>query len=168
MKTFRIASFLLLAIFGLAGCQQATQKPVESKEEKTLPSTGNFGKEITLQGTVMPVSEIARLFTESDSLQVKVSGHISASCKHSGCWMEMDLGDGSSIHVTFRDENFTIPLNAAEKNAVAEGMAYRQLIPVETLRDYAREDGKSEEEIAAITEPVWEYEFVADGVIITE
>lgn len=82
--------------------------------------------------------------------------------------MELDLGNGSAIHVTFRDESFTIPLDAAGKKAVAEGMAYRQLIPVETLQDYAREDGKTDEEIAAITEPEWEYEFVADGVIITE
>ena len=36
------------------------------------------------------------------------------------------------------------------------------------LKNYAREDGKSEEEIAAITEPVYAYEFIANGVLIEE
>jgi hypothetical protein len=37
---------------------------------------------------------------------------------------------------------------------------------VETLRHYAEDEGKSKEEIAAITEPVTEYTFEAVGVII--
>jgi len=168
MKTLRFLAAVLLVVFSLAACQQSAHHQTTAKEEKTLPSTGNFGKEINLQGNILPVSEIGRLFGESDSLPVKVSGLITSSCKHSGCWMELDMGDGTSIHVTFRDEAFTIPLDAAGKKAVAEGMAFRELIPVETLQDYAREDGKTDEEIAAITQPVWEYEYVADGVIIME
>jgi hypothetical protein len=82
--------------------------------------------------------------------------------------MDMDMGNKEHLHVTFQDEKFTIPLDAAGKHAIAQGVAIRQLIPVETLRNYAREDGKSEEEVAMITEPVWSYEMVATGVLIEE
>lgn len=82
--------------------------------------------------------------------------------------MDLDMGNGETVHVTFLDESFTIPLDAAGKNAVAEGMAIRELIPVETLQNYAREEGKSKEEVDAITEPVYAYEFIAKGVLIEE
>jgi hypothetical protein len=82
--------------------------------------------------------------------------------------MNVDMGNGETIHVTFLDESFTIPLDAAGKNVVAQGVAIRELIPVETLQNYAREDGKTEEEVAAITEPVYAYEFIASGVLIEE
>jgi hypothetical protein len=39
---------------------------------------------------------------------------------------------------------------------------------VETLKLYAKDDGKTEEEIKAITEPGKSYTFVARGVIISE
>ena len=97
-----------------------------------------------------------------------ISGKISASCKHTGCWMDLDMGNNETIHVTFENESFTIPLDAAGKNAIAEGIAIRELIPVETLRNYAREDGKSDEEVAAITAPAFTYEFIAKGVLIEE
>ena len=130
-------------------------------------STGNFGDEFSSEKTI-PATKVAGLFTGSDTAAIIISGNITASCRHTGCWMDLDMGNGETVHVTFKDEAFTIPLNAAGKNAVAEGVAIRELIPVETLQNYAREEGKSNEEIAAITKPVYAYEFIANGVLIEE
>jgi len=82
--------------------------------------------------------------------------------------MDLDMGNNETVHVTFLDESFTIPLDAAGKNAIAQGVAIRELIPVEALQNFAREDGKSQAEVAAITEPVYAYEFIAAGVLIEE
>ena len=82
--------------------------------------------------------------------------------------MDIDMGNGSAVHITFKDEKFTIPLDAAGKKSIAQGIAIRELIPLETLKNYAREDGKSEEEVALITEPAWNYEMIAEGVLIEE
>jgi hypothetical protein len=130
-------------------------------------STGLFGAEFSYTDAI-PAGEVVDLFGETDTVEAILSGHIKASCKHSGCWMDLDLGEDNDIHVTFKEEEFTIPLDAAGKSAMVKGIAVREMIPVETLRNYAREDGKSEEEIAAITEPAWEYEFVATGVVIED
>jgi hypothetical protein len=161
--------YLILALVVLiaAGCHHTPKQSSENKEVVQLPATGNFGNDIIVQNAI-PASEIASMFTGQDSLLVTLSGKITASCKHSGCWMDLDLGNNETIHVTFQDEAFTIPLDAAGKNAVAEGMAIRELIPVATLQNYAREEGKSEEEVAAITSPVYAYEFIAKGVLIEE
>ncbi len=158
---------LILLILVAAACGQAP-KPTDSAEaEKAVPSTGNFGNEVVTAGAI-PANEIAGVFNDSDTTGITISGNITASCKHSGCWMNVDMGNGETIHVTFLDESFTIPLDAAGKNFIAQGVAIRELIPVETLQNYAREDGKTEEEVAAITEPVYAYDFIASGVLIEE
>ena len=150
------------------GCQQKTHQHHHSEtDDQEMASTGTFGEAFTYEEGIT-ASEVVALLDESDSVNAVLSGHIKASCKHSGCWMDLDLGGEEVIHVTFQDDEFTIPLDAAGKNAIVKGTAYREMIPVETLQNYAREDGKSEEEITAITEPGWEYEFIATGVIIQE
>lgn len=157
--------FIFVIILPAACHQPAHHEQQAGKTE--VPATGNFGGSI-LAGKAVPAEQLAGFFTETDSIEITLSGNISASCKHSGCWMDLDMGNKNRLHVTFEDGKFTIPLDAAGKHAIAQGLAIRQLIPLETLRNYAREDGKSEEEVALITEPEWTYEMVATGVLIEE
>ncbi|MCE2790741.1 MAG: DUF4920 domain-containing protein [Saprospiraceae bacterium] len=46
------------------------------------------------------------------------------------------------------------------------GKAYRETTSVEDLKHFAEDEGKSAEEIAAITEPKTELKFMASGVMI--
>jgi hypothetical protein len=161
----RLFSFILLLAFS-SSCQQTPQKVVPARQSDQS-STGSFGKEIPSEKAIA-AADLISVFAASDTVETIISGNITASCKHTGCWMDLDMGKGETVHVTFLNESFTIPLDAAGKNAVAQGIAIRELIPVETLQNYAREEGKSEEEVAAITEPVYAYEFIAKGVLIEE
>ena len=176
MKTAIVLSIATIVgiTFVITACSSGGEKKVrqtamttEKPSETTLVSIGNFGSKIDPQGAI-GLADLPALFTTSDTVKVTVAAVISSSCKHSGCWMDLDMGNGQTVHVTFEDESFTIPLDAAGKNAIAEGIAIRELIPVETLRNYAADDGKTKEEIALITEPVFTYEFVATGVYIDE
>jgi hypothetical protein len=163
MKYF---SFIFLVFVALS-CGQTQQKPVQTQKVNSSP-TGNLGDEVSSSASAVPANRIADVFTGSDTAVITISGKISASCQHTGCWMDLDMGNQKNVHVTFRDDSFTIPLDAAGKNVIAEGTAIRELIPVETLRNYARDDGQSEEEVAAITKPAYIYKFIADGVLIEE
>ena len=165
-KTYTLL-LVIIAFLTLGACQQKTQQQEKTTSEKTIHSTGNFGKEITADGA-LPATELNNLFRNGDTITTKLTGLINASCKHTGCWMDLDMNSKDVLHVTFKNDGFTIPLDAAGKSAVVQGIAYRKMIPVETLKNYARDDGKSKEEIAAITGPGWEYDFIADGVIIQE
>jgi hypothetical protein len=162
MKYLSLTLLILVAV----SCTQTQQQPGKTGEV-SKSSTGNFGNEFSGNNAI-PVTQAAGIFSGSDTVAITISGKIAASCKHSGCWMDLDMGNGETIHVTFKDEAFTIPVDAAGKSAIAEGIAIRELIPVETLQNYAREEGKSDEEVAAITKPVYAYEFIADGVLIEE
>lgn len=150
----------------LASCSNpGNVKHQATTGEENLPSTGSFGKEISPEGAI-PAPDLVLLFTDQDTVKAKISGNVTSSCQHTGCWMDIDIGEGKTVHVTFADDAFAIPLDAAGKNAIIEGMAIRELVPVETLRNYAREEGMPEDKIAEITEPEWDYEFIASGVIL--
>jgi hypothetical protein len=49
---------------------------------------------------------------------------------------------------------------------VLNGKAFKNITPVEELRHYAEDAGKSKEEIAAITEEEITFSFVADGALV--
>ncbi len=78
----------------------------------------------------------------------------------------MDLTNEKESFVRFKDYGFFVPLNADNSNAVVSGRAYLDVITVDELKHYAKDGGKSDAEIAKITEPKITYAFQADGVLI--
>ncbi|MCB9231958.1 MAG: DUF4920 domain-containing protein [Bacteroidia bacterium] len=125
----------------------------------------HFGEKIKESGAVAS-SEIPAMMAGKDSMEVKVQGPVTSVCQVKGCWMKMDLGQDQTMMVRFKDYGFFVPKDASGKTAVAEGWAYRQVIPVEELRHYAEDAGKSQDEIMAITEPQEQLTFLAKGVIL--
>lgn len=127
---------------------------------------GTYGDEnITAEGAV-PASEVLAKVTEGDTLDMKIQGNISAACQAKGCWMSMELSPEESMTVTFKDYGFFVPKNSGGHEAVVNGRAFIKTTSVAQLQEMARDAEKSEEEIAAITEPKKAYHFVADGVLI--
>jgi hypothetical protein len=80
--------------------------------------------------------------------------------------MKLSAADGQSIMVRFKDYGFFVPKDIAGREVVIEGLASRELTPVDELRHYAEDAGKSKEEIESITEPKMELKFMADGVAL--
>lgn len=124
-----------------------------------------FGERITETGAV-EVKNLPTMMKDKQTLNVKLKGKIEEVCQKKGCWMKMDLGNGSSMRIKFKDYGFFVPKNAAGKTAIIEGVAMKEIIDVATLRHYAEDAGKSKKEIEAITKPVEEITFEAKGVII--
>ena len=80
--------------------------------------------------------------------------------------MNLAIGNGETMRVTFKDYGFFVPKDCSGKTAIVQGKAYMDTTTVEMLKEYAKDDGKSEEEIAKITAPEIEMVFEAEGVII--
>lgn len=135
--------------------------------EISADSTGLYGEKISGEDPISG-TELLALLETNDSVWVTMKSTIVTNCQHSGCWMDLDLGTDQVVKVTFKDYAFFIPLDSKGKTATIEGFAKRELIPVDMLQHYAEDDGKSAEEIAAITEPELAYTFEAIGVIIEE
>ncbi len=155
----------LLGILFLVSCNTGGVKQ-EATEEVQVES-GTYGEKISVVNPITGEQLVARL-AESDSVWVTMKSKIITNCKNSGCWMDLDVGNGEVIKVTFKDYAFFIPLESEGKTAIVEGFAKKEIIPVDMLKHYAEDDGKSQEEIDAITEPLMAYTFEAIGVIIEE
>ncbi|UTW61028.1 DUF4920 domain-containing protein [bacterium SCSIO 12741] len=175
MKTMRITGLLLLVVlfWNCSGNQQAEQEATTTPETQTEtataePTPASFGEEIVIDqvtagGDLM--SQLAEMDTVEDVL---ISGKINSCCQKKGCWMKVDLGDDQEIFVKFKDYGFFVPLDSEGSTALMQGRAYKKTVPVEELRHYAEDAGKSEEEIAAITEPEVSYLFMANGVLLSD
>lgn len=104
---------------------------------------------------------------QGDTVNVKFKTKVADVCKKKGCWMALELPGTESAFVKFKDYGFFVPLNATGEEAVVSGKAFVTETSVEELRHYAKDGGKSKEEIAKITSPKVEYGFLADGVLIS-
>lgn len=127
----------------------------------------SFGDQISTESS-WSYDELVSALTDKDSVEAKVSGQINNVCQMKGCWMNVskNADDESGLFVKFKDYGFFVPKDAAGKDVVIEGIAYRDITPVEDLRHYAKDAGQSDEEISKITEPKEEIRFVANGVLI--
>ena len=158
----------IIGIAFLAACGNAEQ-PTEGKEvtEEVKVEITKHGEEITEDGAITP-AEFLAAFEGKDSLETKLAANINEVCSKKGCWMTLELGDGKSMRVTFKDYGFFVPKDAAGKLAIVQGVATMDTTDIATLKHYAEDAGQSQEEIDAITEPEFNYNFEAVGVIIKE
>ena len=125
----------------------------------------HFGEKISIDNAVQYESVKDRAFQEG-SIVTSIEGTILETCPKRGCWMTMAT-QSDTVFVRFRDYGFFVPTDGAEgKAAIVQGDLFVDTISVRMLQHYAKDAGKSKEEIAKITEPELGLSFTADGVII--
>ncbi len=158
MRTI-IFTFLTLSIIS---CSPTS----EQKEQVQTPDLNEyFGDTINTDGALTSADFLNKI-KAADSLEIKLEAPIAEVCQKKGCWMDLDLGNGETMTVRFKDYGFFVPKDADGRIAVVEGWAKKDTTSVELLRHYAEDAGKTKEEIEAITEPEIGYSFEAHGVII--
>lgn len=131
----------------------------------TAKAQSFHGKKISEDGAI-PATELAAKIGEKKELTTKVEGTVQEVCKMKGCWMTVKTADGKTMRVTFKDYGFFVPKDIAGKQVVFEGVAQTTVTPVDELRHYAEDAGKSKAEIEKIKDPEKAITFVADGVIV--
>ncbi|SHI38917.1 protein of unknown function [Mesonia phycicola] len=164
-----------LSVLALISCKDVSKEPSQentqdAKDMAIASETkyASFGEKID-EENVISASEMKAKFdamSVGDTLDVKFKSTVDKVCKEKGCWMKLKLADSLTSFVKFKDYKFFVPLDAENKETIVEGKAYITETPVEELKHYAQDAGKTEEEIAAITEPKKEYAFMATGVLM--
>lgn len=164
------SSLYIGALIGILtfSCQQKVEESQKTTyevvgEAETVP--GNYG-DIIKEVQVTSTSEMISKVEFEGTFNGKISGEIKEVCTKKGCWFAMELPNGESMRVTFKDYGFFIPTNSQGFPIVLEGVATLTETDVETLKHYAEDQGKSKEEVAAITAPKREITFEATGVVI--
>jgi len=160
---------LVLALFiAIVACKNE-KETAEIKVEETKPELAytTIGMEINDED-VMSSEEMMQTYKNmkpGDTINTKVEAKILEVCSKKGCWMTLDMEDEKEVMVKFKDYGFFMPLDA-EGEVIINGKAFVAETPVDELKHYAEDAGKSKEEIEAITEPKLEYKFEADGVLL--
>ncbi len=159
VKTLLIVSMLILL--------QVIDSHAQTNEEHENVTYSAFGKEIDKHDTKDLESVVAKL-QDQDTLMTKVSGVVKEVCQVKGCWMTIQDPKSSiePFFVKFEGYSFFVPKDIAGQQVIVEGIAYKKTTPVDELRHYAEDAGKSETEIAAIVEPKEELHFMATGVLV--
>lgn len=149
-----------------------TVKAIKTETKKTVPALkyAAFGSKITADKALSKeqMTQKYASLKKGDTVNVKFKSKIMSVCKKKGCWMKMDLADNKESFIRFKDYGFFVPLNADNSEAVVSGKAFLDVISVDELKHYAKDGGKSQEEIDKITQPKITYAFQADGVLIQE
>lgn len=165
---------LVIIVLGLVlstACQNQNSENILEDVEETLSSTGSipgkYGAELDLLGVVSPAEMIA-IVEKEGNFEGKISGEIKEVCTKKGCWLTMDLPNGKSMRVTFKDYGIFVPTTSQGYPIVLEGVAIMTETDVDTQRHYAEDGGMSKEEVAKITESKREITFEAVGVVIKE
>lgn len=175
MKLVKFSFLCSLAIL-LFACGNPKNTEVttttESGETLTRVEGKHFGEIINEEGTIAYEALLSKLEASTeDKVPVKVKGNVESVCQAKGCWMNIvsnQEGVEQEMFVKFKDYGFFMPKDIAGKEVIMDGYAFKEVTSVDELRHYAEDEGKSEEEIAAITEPKEELKFMASGVILVQ
>lgn len=93
-----------------------------------------------------------------------VTAQIEEVCSKAGCWINIKQTNKDEMMVRFKD-HFTIPTDTkVGTQAFLHGDLYADTVTVDLLRHFAEDAGKTEAEIAKITEPKITLSFEADGI----
>jgi hypothetical protein len=169
MKKY-IAILAVVVLF--TSCNQATtnkdngRDTAFAKAEVQQSPYNSYGAKIEAEGAMKPAEVVEQYaaLKEGDTALVKFEAPINSVCAAKGCWMRLDAGE-EEVFVKFKDYGFFVPLDATGE-AIVEGKAYLEEVSVDELQHMAKDAGKTEAEIAAITAPKRELRFMADGVLI--
>jgi hypothetical protein len=163
--------FAILAI-ALYACGE-TQTNVETEVEVGDPeveavAVNYYGDTIDTEGALTPAAFYTQMEGQ-DTLEVTLTGTINETCAKKGCWMTLDMENGQELRVRFKDYGFFVPTEGVQgKKATVHGIAFTDTLSVDYLKHLAEDAEKSEEEIAAITEPEISMNFEATGVVIED
>ena len=141
---------------------------------KALAQTGQtagytvFGKKFTPNNVLSSAQMIKKYksLKTGDTVVVQFKSKVKEVCKKKGCWMSLTLPGEKESFVRFKDYAFFVPKNADGSEAIVHGKAFLDVVSVAELQHYAKDGGKSKEEIAKIKDPKITYAFTADGVLM--
>ncbi len=93
-------ALIIISLF-ILGC---TNKSANIENQKDVALYG----EALQDGEVISVSALNERLAavSSDSISITVTGTVTDVCKNKGCWMKLDLENGETMHVTFKDYGF--------------------------------------------------------------
>jgi len=155
--------FSIIAVALFAACNNSSENQTPSLEN--IKGTAVFGDSVK-NNQVIELASIQTEMKGESKKDLKIKGVVKEVCQNKGCWLTMTLDNGDEMRVTFKNYKIFVPKDLGGKEVVLDGFAYTDTTSIEKLRHYAKDAGKTEAEIAAITSPKEQIAFEAKGVVV--
>ncbi len=109
------------------------------------------------------LSEAVKNYKNIEKKEILILSNVQQVCQQKGCWMGVGEGD-LKVRVTFKDYGFFVPTSLVGKKVMIQGVLEHTTMSVSDAQHYAKDAGKSAEEIKAIDKPVDEFRLIASAV----
>jgi len=126
-----------------------------------------YGAQVSQEGAI-DIAKIPAMLAEKESFDAKVKAKILEVCPKKGCWLKLEVADGTTALVKMKDYGFFLPLAAKGKTVILDGEVKMKTTSVAELKHYAEDAKKSQAEIDAITKPEKEIRFTAKGIVVVQ
>lgn len=159
---------LILSIFVSCDTQEKQEKTTEAESIESTQAIEykvfgeDFDDSVAIDNEAMKLKYEA--LKPGDSIEVTFSAKVNSVCKKKGCFMKLAISEDEESMVRFKDYGFFVPKNLDNNELIVHGYAFIEEVSVDKLQHFAEDEGKSEEEIEAITEPKRTLSFLASGV----
>lgn len=163
-----VVKFCAVALLVFTACKQEKKETTSPEVTKQELAYASFGDKISEEKAMTSKDMLVKFesMNVGDTVNVKFASEIKEVCSKKGCWMTLPLAEETETMVRFKDYGFFMPLDSKGKEVIVAGKAFVKITPVDELKHYAEDAGKSKEEIAKITEPKKEFAFEANGVLL--
>ena len=107
----------------------------------------NYGKPFTIDSAVSITELEAKM--KDQKYSGKITGKVVEVCQAMGCWIKIDKGNGETVLAKTNDE-FFMPKNIVGKTVTVDADASVKETSVKEQQHFAKDAGKSKDEIAKI------------------
>jgi len=163
--------FIICVLFIFFSCQESSKENKSLENENVIEQTAfnSYGEKID-DKNVISENELAVRYAGlklGDTIDVKFKSKVKEVCQNKGCWMKLGIGETETM-VKFKDYGFFMPMDIAGEEVIVSGKAFVEEVSVEEQRHYAEDAGKTQAEIAKITDPKKTLSFLSNGVLIAK
>ena len=151
-----------LKVFSQAVASESERKVIRLSEPVVSTSDyEEFGTPLQLSSDVVSLGELIEHSESYLDREVLVSTRVAQVCQKKGCFFIAREGD-TMARVTFKDYDFFIPTDSADKQVILSGTFSRSQLSAEQADHYASDLGASGSETAIPHK--FEYLIVADSI----
>lgn len=119
--------------------------------------------------TAISATQLEKQLRKTNKIEnVAVKGKVAEVCDKKGCWLTVKTNSNDRFFVKMKDYAFFVPLALRGKDVVLFGDAELKMTSVKELQHYAEDAKKSAVEIAMITQPKQEVNFMATGIKVVK
>lgn len=158
----RILTYLMIMTLIILACNPSVKTELHGPQ--TIKGVV-YGDSI-FNNSVRSTNELQAMMQKSSFMKLKVKGIVDEVCEKKGCWLTMNLPNGETMRVNFKNYGFFVPKDIKGKEIIIDGDAKVEELSVEDQRHFAEDGGATKAEIEKITAVKKVLAFEAKGVVI--